>query len=719
MITATVKRSRVIPVERGALGLRRGSYPVASKLLLALRPYAFGEDVLIDDLSGNTGEDVVTSWRGRTGEDVLIAGYMIPEEYQASMFAILGEGLWFDANGIAKQVNTVELANSDEINQFAVWYRLDAAAGTGKREVLFYDPDTLLYSEYVVIATWMKESTDDFPSALFNGMDFRLATYTGGPTYVPDNLGVLRSPGSNLPAVQGMRLATTVIDGAVLGPELAVNGGFDSDTVWGKGLGWIISNGVATHTGTTSSNLTLTGVFGVGKAYLISGLLGNSFSVYCGSGTVLLNQYGAVNLTMVCSGSTDFYIRTATNNVTADNISIREVIPTYVSTDASGDPIVASTPQKTVTYNTDWTTKSFAETFDKFDISDPLKAPGWLCEPVRTNKVTCRKSDPVDTSGLTKGGDAAAILSVVDDTAALTAAGLIGICNSGKVYKLDNSLGVLSSVVDFSGATGNTNNHSIKIIAKTNGTECKIRTNFAEGIVSFTNTTYAVIKSENIVIGGTGRLFTLQASAGAIVYFILPDLQEGSFCTSSICKASDGSDPLTALTRSATVASFPTAGKIPVNNFAIRMIVVPRASGQNGTFLFGTFVGSTSYSFSYYIQSSNITFRKTVNSVATTVTAPITHTTGVPLEIIYVSSATVGMQTSVRAFSTTWNAFTDGTLNSTDAAKANAQIGSAYQLGALNSTSQFTGNISLFDCIPIPSGITDPMAWAKTHWGVA
>lgn len=442
----------------------------------------------------------------------------------------------------------------------------------------------------------------DYPSAFFNGIDFRLATYTGGPTYVPDNLGVLRSPGANLPAVQGMRL-----DGV-----------------------------------------------------------------------------------------------------------------TYINTDESGNPILPTTPQKTVTYNTDWTAKAFAETFDKFDISDPLKSPGWLCEPVKTNKVTCRKANPVDTTGLTKGGDAAAVLSVVDDTAALTAAGLIGVCSLGKVYKLDNSLGVDYAYVSISGPTGNTDAHSISVIGKRTAGTAGARLNSGAGslAITFSGTIYSRYCANNITPESTARGLVIQASAGSVVYFILPQLEEGPFCTSPICKASYGSDPLTSLTRAATVASFPTAGKIPVNNFAIRMIVVPMASGQITPRLFSIYVDAGNR-FNIYISGNSIVCSLKNSGVFSNDTVlPIVIANGTPVDVVCVKHNT-GIRLACRSFSSGWSAWVNSNLSTDALSKGDIPLGAPYQIGAVNNVDQFTGNISLFDCVPIPSGITDPMAWAKTHWGVA
>lgn len=166
MITRTVTRT----VERGIFAnWSKVLPPVRSKLLLTLRPYAYGEDVILDDIYGNLGEDVVVEWRERYGEDVPIVGYMIPEDMQTEMFAVLGEGLWFDTDGTAKQVNNIELAQSPEINQWAVWYRLDYAAGIGRREVCFYDPATLTEDDVTTIAAWFKANISYVNAISFNG----------------------------------------------------------------------------------------------------------------------------------------------------------------------------------------------------------------------------------------------------------------------------------------------------------------------------------------------------------------------------------------------------------------------------------------------------------------------------------------------------------------------------------------------------------------------
>ena len=625
--------------------------PIRAKLLLTLRPYAFGEDVLLDDLYGRYGEDVIIEWRGRYGEDVPIMGYMIPEDMQAEMFAVLGEGLWFDAVGTAKQVNNIELSMSPEINQWSMWYRLDYLAGIGKREVYFFNPATLTDADVAVIAAWIKEpGVTPYPTAFFNGFDARLSTYTGGPTYVADNEGVLGSPGSNLPAVQGMRLATTIEDGAVLGPNMLTTTQQQCDGGWTITGESTVSGGVARVLSTTGvlSQIIASGISVViGKRYSVSyTIVGTPLGALVTADNAVLTALSGFNSVEYVPTTTGFGIkRSGVCDITIDNISLREVIPTYYDTDTSGNPIVASTPQKTVTYNTDWTTKTFAETFDKFDISDPLKAPGWLCEPVRTNYALNSATPATHTTGSLPIG----------------------------TYTL------------WQEGTGS--------IAATAGTAVGTFGTASNG----TPATITITTAGTVVLTASGTNTFVQ-------------LELGAFKTSRIYTTT------ASVTRAATIASFPTAGKIPVNDFAIRMIVVPRTVNQTG-YVFSSYIDANNYTV-VIISSAYIYLRKRIGGVNIDCGKSNSLISGVPIDIIAVKSE-YGMQVSYRTYSTSWGLFANGTLNSALDAKSDAPISPTYQIGALNGSAQFTGNISLFDCVPIPTGITDPMAWAKLHWGVA
>lgn len=149
-----------------------------------------------------------------------------------------------------------------------------------------------------------------------------------------------------------------------------------------------------------------------------------------------------------------------------------------------------------------------------------------LLRPSLTNKVTCRKHNPTDTTNITKSGDAASTLTVVDDSAELASAGLDQICTNGNVYKLDNSAGVAVAYAEISGATGNTNTHSVGVYARTDiGGGVGL---LGVGFSDFSNTSYAYVKHENLTPLGVGAYHRVRADVGATVYFILPGLYEAS-----------------------------------------------------------------------------------------------------------------------------------------------------------------------------------------------
>jgi hypothetical protein len=230
--------------------------------------------------------------------------------------------------------------------------------------------------------------------------------------------------------------------------------------------------------------------------------------------------------------------------------------------------------------------------------------------------VTCRKFNPVDTTNLTKSGDAAAVLSVVDDTAALTAAGLDKICTSGKVYKLDNSGGGNIAYADISGGSGNLNPQSLSWYSRAVGA-AYLRFNNANHPTSASTTGYAQQKFESRTPTSTGAAFSIYLAPGSIVYFILPQLEEGAFATPPIFDPLN--DSLTSITRAATNLTDPLT-LAP----QLQLVVIPAATGTAGTLLDD---GTNRLSYN----GTNLIFTDGVTtlSAAATLTAGTAYTIGV------------------------------------------------------------------------------------------
>lgn len=160
---------------------------------------------------------------------------------------------------------------------------------------------------------------------------------------------------------------------------------------------------------------------------------------------------------------------------------------------------------------------------------------GLLVEGARTNKCNNYNAAPNGfLTGLTKFGDAAATLTEVDDSAALAAAGLQNICPSGKVFKLDNSAGVADAVAWCAGTTANTNAHTASAYVR-GGTGSFAQ--YSAGGSPFgawaASSSYAR-RVGTFTPADVSRVCAIVANAGQIVYFILNQLEEGSFASSPI-----------------------------------------------------------------------------------------------------------------------------------------------------------------------------------------
>jgi hypothetical protein len=124
----------------------------------------------------------------------------------------------------------------------------------------------------------------------------------------------------------------------VIGANVAVNGTFDSDTMWTKGTGWTISGGVATHAGTTQSNLQQ-GVLTVGVTYRITmNVSGGTVLVYAGGGAYSAPVTGAVDILLKATGP-QIFIQASADGVTVDNVTYAPVGPAVIFDRAfSGGP---------------------------------------------------------------------------------------------------------------------------------------------------------------------------------------------------------------------------------------------------------------------------------------------------------------------------------------------------------------------------------------------
>lgn len=521
---------------------------------------------------------------------------------------------------------------------------------------------------------------------------------------------------------QVTRTSATTLDGSELGPELLPNPSFDSNTT-----GWDATRcTIASVAGGQSGNcLELTYVSGASQyaEEQISGLTVNDtirIGCWVKSGTsgneafvilVLTSSYVLIDqITGTSSGTWTYYSKDIVLTASSVLFSLKKNTATAGTMLFDGATFKKVLPTWTNVFTNNPAVK-------RYSITNPLTMPGFLCEPARTNKCTCMKRNPTVTTNMSPSGTGTnGGLSIVTDMSAITAAGLERSCTLGAFYRLNNSTGSSTATVNMTSAGfGNTNPHSMSAFVKHSGGACVLRFDSNAGAVIVPQSSIFVrVKSENVTPTSQYNQLQITAGPGAIVDFILPQLEEGAFATSPICQL----DQTASEARLATVLTYPTAGKIRSNNMAFRMIVVPNAGGNINSYIFATKNGSDEFELKTH-SSGQLMLLKYTSGVSTSVTISKSLVMSQPIEILCYTSSTVGMQIAYRTYSDGWSSWADSSVLGSTAAKANAPIGTTMQIGALDGNSQFTGNISLFDTLPIPASITDPLAWAKQQWGIA
>jgi hypothetical protein len=196
-----------------------------------------------------------------------------------------------------------------------------------------------------------------------------------------------------------------------------------------------------------------------------------------------------------------------------------------------------------------------ADRFQTFDanVLACISGVGAYIGEQRTNKYAGHNAAPptavtpttaaafnVAVPSLVASGDAAALFGVVDDSAGMT--GILaslrasGKCN-GLVYVIDNRAGSADSQISASqsggGSTGNTLSHISSAIMR-GGTGYVGLTTSTGRLTVPASAVYARRISNPITPTNNDRTHRVTANAGQIVYFILPQLEQGGFVTPPI-----------------------------------------------------------------------------------------------------------------------------------------------------------------------------------------
>lgn len=144
----------------------------------------------------------------------------------------------------------------------------------------------------------------------------------GSQTWASRNFEAVATPAGNV-------IANVTANGAV---EKVVNGGFDTDTDWTKGIGWSIGSGTANANCATSINLSQTISLTVGKWYKVALTVSN----YTSGGVRVIINNTVVVATISENKTSQAYFKYAANNsflintqgttvLSVDNVSVQEL----------------------------------------------------------------------------------------------------------------------------------------------------------------------------------------------------------------------------------------------------------------------------------------------------------------------------------------------------------------------------------------------------------
>lgn len=284
-----------------------------------------------------------------------------------------------------------------------------------------------------------------------------------------------------------------------------------------------------------------------------------------GTGSVAIS--GGFTGTLAGTGASDRVFLKFTTTTTSLTFTVTGTV-----TEAQLERVTYQTTPST--YNASTASQFFGPRLDYDPVTLALR--GLLVEEQRTSAITgVTNFNPVNTTGFTTFGDAAGTLTVVSDTAALTASGLIGACTSGTVFKMDNSAGTTPFYARTTNAItlGVSTTWAMSVYARGSGT-FTIDVNAG----TWTGTTSPALTSSYQRISSVGssntsnNQFRLAAAAGAVVYFILMQAEQGAFPTSIIPNTGASS-----VTRNADVATMSGSQFTPWYNGTQGTLVVTAA----------------------------------------------------------------------------------------------------------------------------------------------
>lgn len=143
---------------------------------------------------------------------------------------------------------------------------------------------------------------------------------------------LLSAQTQNTKLSQGLLLSCQSGANSLPGTNLVTNGTFDTDTDWTVQSGWSIANGIATHSGSGTylyQDMNLVN----GTTYNIScTVLSGSITIETNVGSLVTVTAGSFQKTFVYTGNNDILYFYAANDASIDNIVVRQINVTALTT---------------------------------------------------------------------------------------------------------------------------------------------------------------------------------------------------------------------------------------------------------------------------------------------------------------------------------------------------------------------------------------------------
>lgn len=155
---------------------------------------------------------------------------------------------------------------------------------------------------------------------------------------------------------------------------------------------------------------------------------------------------------------------------------------------------------------------------------------GMMIEPAITNRLTDRNANPTTTSGWTTTGDVAGVFSVVNDPSSYLSAStckLQNVCTTGKLFKIDNSLGVTDfSVVSVAGISVTSRSTLSCWIVVSTGSATLTR-NGGGTPETLAISSGAALQRKALIVtpAATTNNMVITVAAGGVAYFILGQIE--------------------------------------------------------------------------------------------------------------------------------------------------------------------------------------------------